>query len=298
MDSDTMNSDTMDSDSMDHDPFTSFVEALIVGKPQTPKAKSTSSDRVDKSTHETKPVAMAERIQSPQVEIPSIPDLHVKPNLTPPQSTHDEGGRRSGSPDEKLLASTPNITAPSNTQLEPLKLECGAAWIVLRSSPQQLLGVFTSESGAMRCAEYFVKRHGHPEVKIIDTDVDTGFCPPDRAQRRLWPDGVSETSFYITPFMLTTVKVFQRAFASPPNPPTAGIAFLSLDRSETGLIVIGASRTKTEAWKECRSHFAQFSRATWVKAAYWVDGKGMHHMKGYLDNREHHWCVEPHPVLE
>jgi len=115
---------------------------------------------------------------------------------------------------------------------------------------------------------------------------------PAKASRKVWPNGICEIRILCSS-RLEWIKVLPKEFSSSKTGSTdSGTAFLALDRSSI-LFVIGAYRSKTDAWEACRKYWTQLSNMMPIEnKTQWCDEQGMLHATGEIGNTAHHWFVE------
>jgi hypothetical protein len=173
---------------------------------------------------------------------------------------------------------------------------------------EMVIGVYTSllkaNERATDCAKYF----GIPKADIVDILSSFGCAGPkpcDTAQakaiRRVWPNGASELRILYSRSPLRWIKVLPKEFAGSIGSTDSGSTnvYLALDRSTIGMFVIGAYRSKGEAWEACQKYSTQLSYCSpIVNNKQWFDRLGLHHASGSIGGRQHHWFVEPYIIDE
>ncbi|KAF4629769.1 hypothetical protein G7Y89_g8379 [Cudoniella acicularis] len=183
----------------------------------------------------------------------------------------------------------------SPLQIYPLEKRGNEFYIVMRSAPSTILGVFTSYKQAIEVAEDFVYIHtANPNVKIVDGCQAINLFLPTTAERRTSADGFSEINFQAKEDVLT-VKVIPKAYWSRSKIFNRTI-YLALDDCNFGLIIIAPFPNPMEAWEACKNHAERVARETCFipyTPFPWEDEKGNKHWEGTINHQIHHFWTEP-----
>jgi hypothetical protein len=179
-------------------------------------------------------------------------------------------------------------------------------------SSEKIIGAFTQLEQANDCAITYAAQYGIPAAEIVDhvSSFGRGSCGPiptraaasmgpANASRKVWPNGTCEIRI-LGRSRLEWIKVMPKEFSasniteSTEDP--GGTAYLAVDRSDI-LFVIGAYRSKADAWEACRKYWTQLSNWMPIEGeTQWFDEQGMLHATGSIGNTTHHWCVEPYVI--
>jgi len=248
-------------------------------------------------------------LQQPQVSTPKNqqatrgqPRRHQR-NAVEPKSdasrTSNDPGRRKTSPDVNgnETSGDPLDNAPGSPTRD--KEQPDNLYVVQVIYPnEKIIGVYTQVTEANKYAmAYMSAANGILASEIGDAGGFFGSNIPagKRAGKRSSWTGALEI---ILSGGRPWIRVLPNKCPEPPGSSDRGLAYLALDQVGSGLFVIGAFRSKDDAWEGCKKYWGQLSYCTpVVDMSQWVTKEGMYHAKGLIVGRAHHWFVKQYVIL-
>jgi len=257
------------------------VERTTVSK-RRPKLKPRKDSRLVNQVDECS-VTPLKPLGKPEVD-KSIPS-GVPPS---PQSSNNKSAqRRRKKRSNKTQTHTASSALPAKEQ-ESVAHEAAKrtpqntfVYVVLtRRTSEEIVGVFASLPKANECAVKYASQYGIPHTYRRAQLDETS-----------WVGVFGDNS-------LSEVRVLPKEFTTLTGNTDFGTIYLALDRPSF-LFVIGAYRSKDEAWEACQKYWRQLSYCCEIQGErQWVDRQGMPHARGAIAGRSHHWFVEPYDPID
>jgi hypothetical protein len=247
---------------------------------------------------------------------PSVENTHPR-NLPNPSSPNSQSRRprnckktwngakstsRPTAPPGKAQHSATQISSPKSPQGEPTfvyVIEASAFGTV------KIVGAFMHLSKANERVEEYITQCGLANVDTVDIRSKFAFNGPKPqdipklvvSRRGSWANGASETCLPDNSTGVSKLRVLPRDSTFSTEDTEFIVAYLAMDSTELGLMVIGAYRTKEQAWQACEKYWNQLSYLNEMqKEKEWFDERGMHHVWGFVGGRAHHFFVEMHAL--
>lgn len=155
-------------------------------------------------------------------------------------------------------------------------------------SLEGIVGVYSELERANECAKGYVGRWGVGKSEIVDIQSSLGHR--SKVMRRSWKNGTSEIKVDGA-----WVKVLPKEFTAPEEGDDK--MYLAVDRSGSGLFVIGIFSKQEPAGEACEKYRDQLAYCSALEEKeQWFDGQGIFHSKGKIGGKGHHWFVVEYPL--
>jgi hypothetical protein len=167
----------------------------------------------------------------------------------------------------------------------------------------EIVGTFTLLSRANERVEEYITQCGMSNANTVDSCSGFGFEGPKPqdipkfavSRRGPWASGASETCIPQNRTGVRKFRVLPKDSTFSEKDTGFGTAYLAMDGSGLGLMALGVYHTKEQAWQACERYWIQLSFLSEMeKEKEWFDEKGMHHVRGSVAGRAHHFFVERH----